>query len=104
MAYSLPEILPQTLPDPAWFPTKAQCFVYRNWGLVTPERMAEVLETDAETVRQMACDMGLDPAPDVDPAWLTQGYITLIRNSWHLLDYSQICTLSAGPRTGLRSY
>jgi hypothetical protein len=93
MTYSLPEIQPKTLPNPAWFPTKAQCFIYRNWELVSPERMAEVLDTDAGTVRRMAEAMGLDPDPDVNPAWISRGYITLIRNNWHLLDYSQLCTL-----------
>lgn len=93
LTYSLPEIQPKTLPDPEWFPTKAQCFVYRNWELVSPERMAEVLETDAATIRRMADELGLEPNPAVSPAWLSRGYITLIRNNWHLLDYSQLCTL-----------
>ncbi len=76
-----------------WFPTRAQCFIYRNWGIVTPQRMAEVLESTVETVLSMADAMGLDLEETVLPQWHTRGYITLIRNNWHLLDYDQLCVL-----------
>ncbi len=76
-----------------WFPTRAQCFIYRNWEMLTPARMAKILEADEATVCRMAADMGLaDNAAD-EHLWLTRGYVTLIRANWHLLDYPQLCTL-----------
>ncbi len=89
----LPEIREGVCLDFEWFPTKAQCFIYRNWGLVTPEKMAEVLESETAVVLRMADEMGLDLSVEVMPEWRTRGYITLIRNCWHLLDYEQMCVL-----------
>lgn len=89
----LPEIREGVCLNFEWFPTKAQCFIYRNWGLVTPEKMAEVLEVETAVVLRMADEMGLDLSVEVMPEWRTRGYITLIRNSWHLLDYEQLCVL-----------
>ena len=89
----LPKIRENVCLDFEWFPTKAQCFIYRNWGLVTPEKMAEVLETEASVVLGMAEAMGLDLNEEVLPEWRTRGYITLIRNCWHLLDYQQLSVL-----------
>ncbi len=77
------------------FPTLAQCFIFRNWEMLTPARLARVLACDEETVREMAADMGLPPATDEarERLWLDRGYITLIRQNWHLLPYSQLCVL-----------
>lgn len=93
MNYALPKISDKNKLNFDWFPTRAQCFIYRNWNIVTPERMAEVLETTVDIIIKMASDMGLEHAPAVLPDWNTRGYITLIRNNWHLLDYNQLCTL-----------
>jgi hypothetical protein len=93
MKYSLPKLSAKNKLAFDWFPTRAQCFIYRNWGIVTPVRMAEVLGTTEDIIKGMAADMGLEPEPEVLPDWNTRGYITIIRNNWHLLDYSQLCTL-----------
>ncbi len=74
------------------FPTLMQCFIYRNWGIVTTERMALVLGTTEDVVIQLAADMGLPPV-EYDPKWETAGYITIIKANWHLLTYEQLCTL-----------
>ena len=76
-----------------WFPTKAQCFVYRNWDMVTPVRMAYVLDTDEDTILRMAKDMGLGDNTADEALWRTRGYVTLIRANWHLLTYTQLCLL-----------
>ena len=46
-----------TLPDTTeviaeypYFPTRQQLFIWRNWGMVKTETIAEVLGTDVETV------------------------------------------------------
>ena len=93
MAYVLPKLDAQKRLDYTWFPTAAQCFIYRNWGAVSAERLAFVLDTDAANVLRMAEDMGLDTSIEVSDVWMIRGYITLIRNNWHLLDYEGICRL-----------
>ena len=76
-----------------WFPTRAQCFIYRNWEMLSPARLARVLSADEETVCRMAADMGLGESTANEELWLTRGYVTLIRANWHLLTYPQLCTL-----------
>jgi hypothetical protein len=75
------------------FPDRLHAFIWRNWEMVSLERMAEVLGTTAEKVRQMGESMGL-PAHRTPPAEYQQrGYITLIRRNWHLLPYEQLLQL-----------
>lgn len=76
------------------FPTAFLGAIWRAWGQVSAETLAKVLETTPENVRKSASDMGLDPDVKADEAlWKKRGYITLIRNMWHLLTFDQICTL-----------
>lgn len=76
-----------------YFPTRMQCFIYRNWEVVEPARMARVLGTDEKTVLELAEQMGLPTPPVIRSAWLDKGYITIIRANWHLLPYKQLYTL-----------
>lgn len=92
MAYELPPVLEKQLHFD-WFPTPAQCLIYRNWETVPAGTLAKILQCDEATVLSMAEDMGLDPNVTVSNEWLTRGYITLIRNNWYLLDYDGLCTL-----------
>lgn len=75
------------------FPARWQAFVWRNWELVSPARIASVLGCGEPEVIQAAVEMGLPAASRVNPKWLTHGYLTLIRNNWHLLPYSQLLKL-----------
>ena len=80
-----PELVPH-------FPDRLHTFVWRNWNLVTLEKMAQVLKTSPSKVKKIARSMGL-PAYTA-PRWTTeQIYITLIRRNWHLLPYEQILEL-----------
>ena len=80
-----PELIPH-------FPDGLHTFVWRNWNLVTLEKMAQVLKTSPSNVKKLARSMGL-PAYTA-PTWTTeQIYITLIRRNWHLLPYEQILEL-----------
>ncbi len=75
------------------FPDRLHAFVWRNWEMVSLERMAEVLGTTPEKVRQVGESMGL-PAHRTPPAEYQQrGYITIIRRNWHLLPYEQLLRL-----------
>ncbi|MBP1990956.1 hypothetical protein [Paenibacillus eucommiae] len=75
------------------FPTQMQAIVWRNWGLVPVGHIAKVLRTNAEQVALLAEGMGLSAAPEVNPLWLSRGYITIIRANWHLLTYEQLLIL-----------
>lgn len=94
MAYPL---LPYFAIDPVtydYFPTRHQCFVYRNHEMITAARCARVLGcTEAEAVA-LAADMGVAFADAAtEETWRKRGYITLIRANWHLLTYAQLCLL-----------
>ena len=75
------------------FPDRLHVFVWRNWEMVSLERMAEVLGTTPDNVRRVGESMGL-PAHQQPPAeYLQRGYITIIRRNWHLLPYEQLLML-----------
>ena len=79
----------------SWFPSPAQCFIYRNWEMITPDRLAKVLSVSKDVILEMADALGLGaPASKaLEEKWLTFGYTTLIRANWHLLPYGQLTTL-----------
>ncbi|MDR1094126.1 MAG: hypothetical protein LBL66_08275 [Clostridiales bacterium] len=77
---------PHSLPAP-W-----QTAILRNYGLVKAESLARALNTDAETIHAEAERLGLKRA-EADPVWLARGYITLIRQNWHILSYRQLLIL-----------
>ena len=74
------------------FPSRQYEFVWRNWNAVEPVRLAKILGTTEENVRELATSMGLPPAKVV-PEMQTRGYITLLRANWHLLPYPQLLEL-----------
>lgn len=88
--------LPQVL-----FPDRMSAYVWRNWGLVDSQRLADVVGATVDDLRVVAEQMGLDPAPVVLPEWKTKGYVTLIRRNWHLLPYDQLLKLIGKTREEL---
>jgi hypothetical protein len=94
---SSPAALPEGNAPPALsfphFPDRQHAFVWRNWNLVEPARLADVLQTTESNVAALATSMGLPPAQPVQPEWRTRGYLTLIRRNWHLLPYDQLLVL-----------
>ena len=75
------------------FPDRLHAFVWRNWEMVSLERMAQVLGTTADKVRQTGESMGLPPHTQPLAAYQQRGYISIIRRNWHLLPYEQLLTL-----------
>ena len=73
-------------------PTAWQTVLLRNFGLVTDQKLADVLGTDAQTVRREAERLGIGRI-GYDPNWKKLGYINIIKNNWHLLPYSQLLEL-----------
>ena len=88
--------------SPAPFPDRMSAYVWRNWGLVEKERLAEVVGATAADMADVAVQMGLAPDPVVLPEWKTKGYITVVRRNWHLLPYDQLLKLLGKTREEFR--
>lgn len=76
-----------------YFPTIWQMIVWRNWGYVPVERIAQALNTVSENIRIAAKQMGLNPYEPVNEEWKRRGYLTIIRDNWHICTYEQILIL-----------
>ena len=87
----LPEIKKVKMPS-LTLPTAWQTVIFRNFGYVKTERIAEVLGCDALTVNSEAARLGLRDFGYADD-FEKSGYITIIRNNWFLLPYDQLMTL-----------
>ena len=87
----LPEVKKVKMPS-LTLPTAWQTVIFRNFGYVRNDRIAEVLGCSSETVAFEAKRMGLSKA-DYYLDFESYGYITVIRNNWFLLPYEQIMTL-----------
>jgi hypothetical protein len=75
------------------FPDRVHALVWRNWDLVEPRRIAEVLETSVENINNVALSMGLPPSRPLRPGYEKRAYITVLRRNWHLLPYEQLLEL-----------
>lgn len=87
----LPEVRKVKMPS-LTLPTAWQTVIFRNFGYVKTERIAEVLSCDAETVELEAKRLGLQSF-DFSADFEARGYITVIRSNWFLLDYEQLTVL-----------
>ncbi len=74
------------------FPNVQAAFVFRALEFFTYEKIAALLGTTAENIKELGDAMGVytDEKSDV---WLRKGYITIIRAMWHLLSYEQLIEL-----------
>ncbi len=88
----LPKIVKVKALDISHFPNKFYLAVFRFWETVPAERIALALESTPEIVKKAAEDMGL-PNQKYDTRWEDCGYITTIRNAWHILPYEQLLLL-----------
>lgn len=76
-----------------YFPDRVHEFVWRNWNVVEPAKVAQVLGTSVENVMALAASMGLPPAEAIPLEIKTRGYLSVLRRNWHLLPYSQLLEL-----------
>jgi hypothetical protein len=76
-----------------WFPSRLHAFVWRNWSLVPPERMAQVVGASASDIARIGRSLGLEPARGLSAEQWKRAHLTIIRRNWHLLPYEQILTL-----------
>lgn len=93
----MPSSYKETVVDPKlqnlWFPTEYQTVLYRLWGMYSAQKLADILETTAENIRDSWRLMGLDPDRPVNPYWHKRGYITIVRDTWHILSKVQQAAL-----------
>ncbi len=75
------------------FPDRVHEFVWRNWNVIEPARIASVLGASEAEVTAIAVSMGLPAEATVPPAMIQRGYVTIIRRNWHLLPYEQLLQL-----------
>ena len=87
--FILPKVNEEKVLNYNHFPTRFHAAVFRLWETVWAERMAVAFETTEENIIKAAEDMGLPPQKFID-RWEERGYITTIRNAWHLLPYEQL--------------
>ncbi len=78
---------------PSYFPHGQYAVVFRNYGVLPTERIAAALKTDTGAIHRTAKLMGLTINQEPDSRFLTRGFLTIIRNNWHLLDYDGLCRL-----------
>ncbi len=74
------------------FPSRFHAAVFRLWETVSAERIAKALDISVADVKKAAEDMGLKEQKYTDK-WHKYGYITTIRNAWHILPYEQLLPL-----------
>ncbi len=89
----LPKVSEKLALNYDYFPTAWQAVLWRNWGYVPVARLAKVLDTTVSELKNAAELMGLNPEQEANEIWLKRGYLTIIRNNWHLCSYEQILTL-----------
>jgi hypothetical protein len=75
------------------FPSRLHAYVWRNWQLVSAERLAEVVGAEPQQVRALGARLGLPPQAPISEDLRKRSYITVIRRNWHLLPYDQLLTL-----------
>ena len=76
-----------------YFPTRMHAFIWRNWESVSLDRMAKILNTATENVRNEGMYMGLPPHIEPSLDFEQRGYISLIRRNWNLVSYEQLLIL-----------
>lgn len=75
------------------FPTRLQAVIWRNWGMVPVEKLAETLQGTTAQITELAAGMGLKTNDSRCDQWQQRGYISIIRRNWHLLPYGQLLQL-----------
>lgn len=72
--------------------TQWQKVILINYGTVTNESIAKILNTTVDNVIYNAIKLGLSKTK-FNPDWLKKGFVTIIRNNWDLLSLQEICVL-----------
>lgn len=79
--------------DYSHFPNRTFALVWRNWDLVSPERIAATINCSPKQVNEIAASMGLKKSIAIPVDFKRRMYITVVRRNWHLLPYDQLLVL-----------
>ncbi len=79
--------------EAAWFPSRLHAFVWRNWALVPPGRLASVVGAEERDIAALGRSMGLEPPRGLSEAQRRRAHLTILRRNWHLLPYDQLLAL-----------
>ncbi len=90
---TLPKVSDKKAITYEYFPTTWQAVVWRNWGYIPAERIARALGTTTSNIKEAAQMLGLNPEEPVNEEWQKRGFLTTIRENWHLCTYEQIMEL-----------
>jgi hypothetical protein len=75
------------------FPDRLHAFLWRNWNLVSTERLAAVAGAKPGDILQLAATIGLPAPRPVSSDQEQRSYLTAIRRNWHLLPREQMLEL-----------
>ena len=90
MNYSkLPPVDNSKYLEPEYFPNNFYAAVFRLWETVPLQKIAHAFNTTDDVILKVADDMGLPPQKHTEK-WSVRGYITTIRNCWHILPYREL--------------
>ena len=91
MHHAFPPLKKDAIPV-THFPTRHQAFIFRASEYFPVAKIASLLKTSVENVKAAQSEMGV-PDYQPDERWIRRGYITIIRNMWHILPYDQLLEL-----------
>ena len=75
------------------FPSTLHALVWRNWTLVPTARLARVVGTTPDKIKQLGRAMGLPAPRRISADQWRRSALTIIRRNWHLLPYEQLLVL-----------
>lgn len=81
---------PLSLPH---FPSRLHAYVWRNWPLAPPDRLARVVGAKADDILALGHRMGLSGPQQISDEAFHRSYISIIRANWSLLPDDQLLTL-----------
>jgi hypothetical protein len=76
--------------DLDYFPSRLHAFVFRNWGIVPVERMAETVGTDEGTLTKLGLSMGLAKPEPISPEMERRNVEMVLRRNWGLVRRAQL--------------
>ncbi|MBE6412755.1 MAG: hypothetical protein E7036_09440 [Opitutales bacterium] len=87
-----------------YFPSRLHAFVFRNWTSIPVETLAKTISATPAQINEIASEMGLPPQRKIQAEWISpNGYITVLRRNWHILNYRQLLILLDVDAKTLRS-
>lgn len=92
MYSKLPELKKDKVMEFPHFPSRFHAAVFKLWETCSADDIANALDIDKKHILKAAEEMGL-PAQKHTELWKDKGYITTIRNAWHILPYENLLKL-----------